>query len=78
MGGIDRDNAVSIRLHERLGFRFVGTFREVGRKNDLYARAELAKRMLHLPTFVLRGMQTSANWTNDTELDTLLTVLEQR
>jgi hypothetical protein len=38
---------------------------EVGRRNDLYARAELAKRMLYLPTFLLRGAQTSANWTNE-------------
>jgi len=32
MALIDGDNAVSIRLHERFGFRHVGTFREVGFK----------------------------------------------
>jgi len=32
MALIDGDNAVSVRLHERLGFRHVGTFREVGFK----------------------------------------------
>ena len=32
MALIDGDNAVSIRLHERVGFRQVGTFREVGFK----------------------------------------------
>jgi phosphinothricin acetyltransferase len=32
MALIDGDNAVSVRLHERFGFRQVGTFREVGFK----------------------------------------------
>jgi len=32
MALIDGDNAVSIRIHERFGFRHVGTFREVGFK----------------------------------------------
>jgi L-amino acid N-acyltransferase YncA len=32
MALIDGDNAVSVRLHERFGFRHVGTFREVGLK----------------------------------------------
>ena len=32
MALIDGGNAVSIRLHERFGFRHVGTFREVGFK----------------------------------------------
>ncbi len=32
MALIDGDNAASIRLHERFGFRQVGTFREVGFK----------------------------------------------
>ena len=32
MALIDGDNAVSVRLHERFGFRHVGTFREVGFK----------------------------------------------
>lgn len=32
MALIDGDNAVSVRLHERFGFRQVGTFQEVGFK----------------------------------------------
>jgi L-amino acid N-acyltransferase len=32
IAGVDADNAVSIRLHERLGFTAVGHFREVGYK----------------------------------------------
>lgn len=32
MALIDGDNAVSVHLHERFGFRHVGTFREVGFK----------------------------------------------
>lgn len=34
VGCIEASNAGSIRLHESLGFRNVGTFREVGRKFD--------------------------------------------
>ena len=32
VGGIDADNAASLRLHEALGFERVAHFREVGRK----------------------------------------------
>ncbi len=32
VGGIDSQNAVSIRLHERLGFRHAGTIRQAGYK----------------------------------------------
>jgi L-amino acid N-acyltransferase len=32
IAGIDADNAVSIRLHQSLGFTGVGHFREVGFK----------------------------------------------
>lgn len=38
---------------------------EVGRKNDLYGRAEMANVLLYLPASVLRGMQITANWTNE-------------
>jgi tetratricopeptide (TPR) repeat protein len=38
---------------------------EVGRKNDLYGRAEMAKTLRWLPPFMLRGMQTTANWINE-------------
>ena len=34
--GIAQPNEASVRLHERLGFRHVGTFREVGRKFGRY------------------------------------------
>ncbi len=35
-GGISQPNPASNALHERLGFRYVGTFREVGYKFDRY------------------------------------------
>ncbi|MET8943180.1 N-acetyltransferase family protein [Streptomyces sp. NPDC004542] len=34
--GITQPNEASTRLHERFGFRYVGTYREVGRKFDRY------------------------------------------
>ncbi len=34
--GIAQPNEASARLHERLGFRYVGTYREVGRKFGRY------------------------------------------
>ncbi|UXY28116.1 GNAT family N-acetyltransferase [Streptomyces sp. HUAS TT20] len=34
--GIAQPNEASTRLHERLGFRYVGTYREVGRKFGRY------------------------------------------
>ncbi|MFE9612064.1 GNAT family N-acetyltransferase [Streptomyces sp. NPDC006012] len=34
--GITQPNAASTRLHERFGFRYVGTYREVGRKFGQY------------------------------------------
>lgn len=34
--GIAQPNEASARLHERFGFRHVGTYREVGRKFDRY------------------------------------------
>jgi len=35
-GGIAQPNEASVRLHERFGFRHVGTYREVGRKFGRY------------------------------------------
>ena len=32
IGGVTMPNEVSVKLHEAMGFRHVGTFREVGRK----------------------------------------------
>jgi phosphinothricin acetyltransferase len=34
--GVAQPNAASTRLHERFGFRYVGTYREVGRKFGRY------------------------------------------
>ncbi|MEU1439228.1 N-acetyltransferase family protein [Streptomyces sp. NPDC005786] len=34
--GITQPNASSVRLHERFGFRHIGTYEEVGRKFDRY------------------------------------------
>jgi phosphinothricin acetyltransferase len=34
VGGVTLPNQASVRLHEAMGFRHVGTFREVGRKFD--------------------------------------------
>ncbi|MFF3938951.1 GNAT family N-acetyltransferase [Streptomyces phaeofaciens] len=34
--GVAQPNEASVRLHERFGFRYVGTYREVGRKFDRY------------------------------------------
>ncbi len=34
IGGVDAENAASIRFHERLGFERVAHFRQVGRKFD--------------------------------------------
>ncbi len=36
VGGIALPNDASVKLHEACGFRFVGTFREVGRKFDAW------------------------------------------
>ncbi|WP_432033108.1 N-acetyltransferase family protein [Streptomyces antibioticus] len=34
--GVAQPNEASVRLHERFGFRYVGTYREVGRKFGRY------------------------------------------
>ncbi len=36
VAGIALPNEASVRLHERVGFAYVGTFREVGRKMDAW------------------------------------------
>jgi len=46
IGAIDADNAVSIRLHERHGFRVVGHLPEVGRKFDRWLDLIFMQRML--------------------------------
>jgi phosphinothricin acetyltransferase len=46
MALIDGDNAVSVRLHERFGFRQVGTFRQVGFKFDRWLDVVHMQRMV--------------------------------
>lgn len=46
IGAIDAENAVSIRLHERHGFRVVGRLPEVGRKFDRWLDLVFMQRML--------------------------------
>jgi L-amino acid N-acyltransferase len=46
LGGIDAENAGSIRLHERLGFRQVAHFRQVGRKFDRWLDLVFMQRIL--------------------------------
>ena len=43
---IDGDNAVSVRLHGRFGFRHVGTFHEVGFKFDRWLDVVHMQRMV--------------------------------
>jgi L-amino acid N-acyltransferase len=49
VAGIDGDNAVSLRLHQRLGFTEVGRFREVGRKFDRWLDLVFMQRLLESP-----------------------------
>jgi L-amino acid N-acyltransferase len=46
VAGIDGDNAVSMRLHQRFGFLEVGRFREVGRKFDRWLDLVFMQRFL--------------------------------
>jgi phosphinothricin acetyltransferase len=46
VAGIDASNAVSIRLHETLGFTSAGTLRQVGRKFDRWLDLLFMQRML--------------------------------
>ena len=49
VAGIDGDNAVSLRLHQRLGFQEVGRFCEVGRKFDRWLDLVFLQRLLDAP-----------------------------
>ncbi len=49
VAGIDADNAVSLRLHARLGFKEVGRFREVGRKFDRWLDLVFLQRYVDRP-----------------------------
>lgn len=46
IAGIDADNTISIRLHERAGFTRVAHFREVGRKFDRWLDLVFMQRFL--------------------------------
>jgi L-amino acid N-acyltransferase YncA len=46
VAGIDGDNGVSRRLHQRCGFQEVGRFREVGRKFDRWLDLVFMQRLL--------------------------------
>ena len=46
IGGIDADNDVSLRLHEKLGFFEAGRFPEVGRKFDRWLDLVLVQKLL--------------------------------
>lgn len=46
IAGIDAENAASIRFHERLGFRSVGTFHQVGCKFGRWLDLHFMERML--------------------------------
>lgn len=49
IGGIDADNAASIRLHERLGFERVAHFREVGHKFGRWLDLVFMQRFIDAP-----------------------------
>jgi L-amino acid N-acyltransferase len=46
IAGIDADNAVSLNLHERMGFERVAHFRQVGRKFDRWLDLVFMQRLL--------------------------------
>ena len=46
LGGIDADNAASIRMHERLGFERTAQLKQVGRKFDRWLDLVFMQRML--------------------------------
>jgi L-amino acid N-acyltransferase YncA len=49
VAGVDAESAVSLRLHQRLGFTEVGRFREVGRKFDRWLDLVFLQRFLVRP-----------------------------
>jgi L-amino acid N-acyltransferase len=55
IGGIDASNAASIALHERLGFRHVGTLTQVGFKFGRWLDLSFYQRLLHTPAQPVDG-----------------------
>jgi len=49
IGGIDADNSVSLRLHEKLGFERVAHFREVGHKFGRWLDLVFVQRYIDAP-----------------------------
>jgi len=49
IGGIDADNAASIRFHQKLGFAEVGRMPEVGRKGGRWLTLVFMQKMLDAP-----------------------------
>jgi phosphinothricin acetyltransferase len=55
VGGIDRDNAVSIRLHEQLGFVHCGTVRHAGFKFGRWLDLVFYQLLLDAPSHPVDG-----------------------
>lgn len=55
IGGIDSQNTASIRLHERLGFRHVGTLPQVGFKFGRWLDLAFYQRILDTPAQPVEG-----------------------
>lgn len=55
VGGIDRDNAVSIRLHEKLGFELSGTVRQAGFKFGRWLDLVFYQLILETPAAPVDG-----------------------
>jgi L-amino acid N-acyltransferase len=49
VGGVDATNAVSLRMHERLGFERVAHFREVGHKFGRWLDLVFLQRFIDAP-----------------------------
>ena len=55
VGAIDRDNAVSVRLHEKLGFELAGTVRQVGFKFGRWLDVVFYQLVLETPAAPVDG-----------------------
>jgi phosphinothricin acetyltransferase len=55
VGGIDSQNAVSIRLHERLGFQYCGTIRQAGYKFGRWLDLAFYQLLLETPASPTEG-----------------------
>jgi len=55
VGGIDSQNAVSIRLHQKLGFQHCGTIRQAGFKFGRWLDLDFYQLILETPTQPVEG-----------------------